>query len=69
MLFSGASYYAEGGMGDFVNDYDTWQAAVMESRSCNADWWHVFDTVTMKFLPHVKLGNYSGQYIPNLLKP
>ena len=68
-LFAGDSYYASGGMADFVGKFDDLESAKNEGRrrvdsksefrSRDADWWHVLDTTTMHILS-ARPGSYTG---------
>lgn len=57
MLFAGDSYYAKGGMQDFIGTYDTLAEALLKSEGCweycsvqekefwyEWDWYHVYDS-------------------------
>lgn len=47
LLFSGQTYYAQGGAWDFDNSFDTLDEARAEGKRMEGeytvDWWHIFD--------------------------
>jgi hypothetical protein len=64
MLFAGDSYYAEGGAGDFKDDFFELENAIRAGKLAlenRCDWWHVFDTENRKIVA-LKNGSYCGQF-------
>ena len=56
LAFFGDNYYPEGGMGDFLNDFDTLGDAMdaiqkaMDKPLLNLPWGHVYDTVNKEIV-------------------
>lgn len=68
LVFAGQSYYPEGGMDDFVGDYETLGAAEATAREKllgtpgkwdDADWAHVYDTKNRKRIAVKTLGGIT----------
>lgn len=66
-VFAGESYYAEGGMADYIGQFDNIADAIKAGLTAeDASWWHVLDTKSMKIVAHVS-GSYTGQVPKEML--
>lgn len=66
-LFAGDSYYAAGGMTDFVKSFDSPEKAKQRAeKELNSeyppDWWQIFDSKIGKMV-YFKDGEYTGYTI------
>jgi len=64
LLFSGESYYAEGGWGDFVGGYiNLPDAEKMVAELPKSNWWHIIQVTEHDYLPiKAKTGKYCGKF-------
>lgn len=59
-VFAGDSYYASGGMADFIGQFDDLESAKNAGVAADCSWWHVLDVQIMKVVA-LHQGSYTGQ--------
>ncbi len=50
MVFAGDSYYPEGGMADFLGDYETIEEAITAVTATVGDWSQIVDTLDRRWM-------------------